>query len=99
MSGVRPSPWQAAVRRANRAGPTNKCGMRTLNCGFRVADCGLAMPGLWRALALRIRNPKSTIRNCRLRILFLAQREEIREEAIGAGDTSGSCRKKLSPVY
>src|SRR6266566_2832900 len=90
MSGVRPSPWQAAVRRANRAAPTNKCGMRTLNCGF-------AMPGLWRALALRIRNPKSTIRNCRLRILFLAQREEIREEAIGAGDTSGELSKEAQP--
>src|SRR6266704_3000700 len=97
MSGVRPSPWQAAVRRANRAAPTNKCGMRTLNCGLRIADCGLAMPGLWRALALRIRNPKSTIRNCRLRILSLAQREEVREEPICAGDAGRQLPEEAQP--
>src|SRR5438034_301820 len=79
------------------AAPTSQCGMRTLNCRFRIADCGLAMPALWRALALRIRNPKSTIRNRRLRILFLAKRQKVGKEPIGPRDPRRQLPEEAQP--
>src|SRR6059036_2913140 len=97
MSGVRPSPWHAVESERSMTAPTSQCGMRILNCGFRIADCGLAMPASWRELAFRIRNPKSTIRNRRFRILSLAQRQEIREEAIGPRDPRRQLPEEAQP--
>src|SRR2546422_10552746 len=81
MSGVRPSPRQAVESNASSIARAN-------HCGLWIADCGLAGEGPIDGAGRRIRRPDGAIRNPKsaIRILFLAQREEIREEAISPRD-------------
>src|SRR5712691_6586194 len=98
MSGVRPSPWQAAARRANRAAPTNKCGMRNSECGMAVGSRAATRDPPWDS-AFRIPHSAfaSFIPNSAFRILSLAQREEIREEAIGPRDPRRQLPEEAQP--
>src|SRR6266705_2814398 len=89
MSGVRPSPWQAAVRRASAVTPASKCGMRNAECGI---DWEGSIPGACdatRGAHGPFRTPHSA-----LRILSLAQRQEVREEPICAGDAGRELSEK-----
>src|SRR5437667_10323695 len=87
-SGVRPSPEQP-VSRASSTAPASHCGLRIADCGLArespISDATREPPGS-RAL---IRNPKSAIR-----ILFLAERQEVREEPISARDPRGQLPEK-----
>src|SRR5712691_12586501 len=98
MSGVRPSPWQAAARRAKRAAPTNKCGMRNSECGMAVGSRAATRDPPWDS-AFRIPHSAfaSFIPHSAFHILSLAERKEVREEPICAGDTSGELSKEAQP--
>src|SRR6266550_5937443 len=91
-SGVRPSPWQAAVRRASTAAPKSKCGMRNGECGIEEEGSigGACIPTRGSHGPFRI--PHSAFR-----ILSLAKREEVRKQPIGAGHTRGQLSKEAQP--
>src|SRR6266581_7412144 len=63
--------------------------MRNAECGMRHLRASVVSR---LDLPLQLRIPNSAFR-----ILSLAQREEIREETIGAGDTSGELSEKAQP--
>src|SRR3989442_135904 len=92
-SGVRPSPWQAAAKTASVMTPTTKCGMRNAECGV---DCDGSIAGAGhgsRRSHAPFRTPHSAFR-----ILFrLAQRQEVREEPIGAGDAGRELSEEAQP--
>src|SRR2546425_6725225 len=92
-SGVRPSRWQAAAKTASVMTPTTKCGMRNAECGVD-GDGSIAGAGHGsRRSHAPFRTPHSAFR-----ILFrLAERKEVREEAIGARDTSRELPEEAQP--
>src|SRR2546430_16364187 len=90
--GVRPSPWQAIDSETSNAATTS-------HCELWIAVCGLAGEGPIEGAGRRIRRPDGAIRNPKsaTRILFLAQREEIREEAIGPRDPRRQLPEEAQP--
>src|SRR3989442_12024312 len=92
MSGVRPSPRQAIESERSVTAPINKCGMRNAECGIEWEG---SIPGACNAPGGAhgpFRTPHSA-----LRILSLAERKEVREEPICAGDAGRELPEEAQP--
>src|SRR6266852_993174 len=92
MSGVRPSPRQAAARSASTAAPKSKRGTRNAERGTTRSGSVLGVGPTPRRLHVLFRVPPSTFR-----ILFLAERQKVSKEPIRARDTRRELSAKAQP--
>src|SRR2546430_8251995 len=92
MSGVRPPPWQAAVRSTSTVAPKSKRGTRN-------AERGTARSGPVLGVGPTPRRPHALFRvpNSAFRILSLAERQQVRKQPIRARDPRRQLPQEAQP--